>query len=59
VKRNRPLNYVEWLAENPPPDLQAIVTACGDFGDIPGEVWAKFTDDMADWQYRRRHRHET
>jgi hypothetical protein len=72
--RHRYRTWAEWLADNPPPDLQALVneygrsefelmqdratsiTVRGGFSDIPPEVWARFEAEMADWQYRRRHR---
>jgi hypothetical protein len=37
------VEYEQWLAENPAPDLQAFVRQHGDWRRLPPDVWASFT----------------
>jgi hypothetical protein len=49
-------DYVEWLKDNPEPDLQELVQTFGRYDRIPSWAWAQFDRDMEDWQARYRAR---
>jgi hypothetical protein len=50
------LTWQEFLAADPPPDLQALVRDHGDWLDIPEDQWQAFHLSMKKWQLRARFR---
>jgi hypothetical protein len=50
--------FVEWLTDNPQPDLQALVAVYGEYDKIPAEAWATFEEQRRQWQMAYRYRHE-
>jgi hypothetical protein len=49
--------FAEWVAENPAPDLQALVARFDGYSRVPPEAWMEFDNAMRKWQeeYRKRH----
>jgi hypothetical protein len=48
--------WAEWLAANPPPDLQTLAEYYGGVGAIPEDIWRKYQTDLVSWQKRRQDR---
>jgi hypothetical protein len=46
-------NYEEWVQDNPPPDLQALVARAGGYQNITPEAWAEFDQAKVKWEARR------
>jgi len=51
-----PADWHEWLAKNPPPDLQALIAKRGMYNNITHEDWAEFDRQREDWDTRRKER---
>jgi hypothetical protein len=49
--------FAEWLADNPPPDLQALAEHYRGLGNVPEAVMQTFEAQMAEWEARRKVRH--
>jgi len=54
--KKRVLDFAQWVQDNPPPDLQALVAKHGSYSQVPKEAWADFDQRMEEWQTRRRNR---
>ena len=51
-------SFPEFLAQDPPPDLQALATEFGGLSEVPIERWHEFQRARRDWNMRRLWRHE-
>jgi hypothetical protein len=49
--------FAEWLADNPPPDLQALAEHYHGLGNVPEAVMQTFEAQRAEWEARRKVRH--
>jgi len=49
-------NFMDWLRENPAPDLQELVREHGGYSQIPPAAWLEWDQQVADWHMRRRQR---
>jgi hypothetical protein len=50
--------FADWLKDNPPPDLQALIAVYGEYDKITTEAWVMFERDREQWQMAYRYRHE-
>ena len=48
------ISFEQWLQENPPPDLQALIKRWGGYGSIPNEAWKEFDRRRARWEQERK-----
>jgi hypothetical protein len=50
-----PDTSAEWLAQNPAPDLEALIKRWGGYNNIPqAAAWNEFHRRMAEWEAKRR-----
>ena len=52
----RPQSFAQWLADNPVPDLQALVEQFGGFDRITAPAWEEFLRAREAWQMAYRYR---
>jgi hypothetical protein len=48
--------FEQWVRDNPPPDLQELVSRFGSYTDIPAASWKEFDRAMLEWDMRRKMR---
>jgi len=49
-------NFVDWVKDNPLPDLQELVQRYGGFSKVPVDAWNEFDQQKAGWEACRRWR---
>jgi hypothetical protein len=49
-------DYEDWVKDNPPPDLQALVVRVGGYDKVTSEMWTEFDRAKVAWEARRRQR---
>lgn len=51
-----PADFATWLAANPPPNLQALVSRHGGYSNVPREAWEQWDYDCTAWEAARKDR---
>lgn len=49
--------YAEWLNDNPPPDLMALVEKFGGFAYVPPAAWTDYDKSYREWNEERMRRY--
>ena len=55
-RQPHPDDWDRWLAGNPAPDLQALVTTFGGYANVPTWAWEAFDELREQWETARRSR---
>jgi hypothetical protein len=46
------MNFLEWIAENPPPSLRQLIEEHGSYIEIPEGKWLEYYRAVSDWRER-------